>query len=96
MDKIFDEHLLIMKATIKANIQEYDEKMKNLTQYLKAIITSNITPMMYHINMSKYSTYQNDSPKAQDPTTVVPDNKRDPPLYSGHYTKIGGMWNLKH
>ena len=37
-----------------------------------------------------------DSPKPQDPTTVVPDNSRDPPLHGGHSTKIGGMWNLKH
>ena len=27
---------------------------------------------------------------------MVPDNKRAPPWESGHYTKIGGMWTLKH
>ena len=36
------------------------------------------------------------SPKAQDLTTVVPSNKRGPPLKGGHYTTVGGMWILKH
>ena len=27
---------------------------------------------------------------------MVPDNKRSPPLEGVHYTKIGGMWTLKH
>ena len=29
-------------------------------------------------------------------STVVPANRRAPPLDCGHSTKIGGMWNLKH
>ena len=37
-----------------------------------------------------------DSPKAQNSTTLVPDNKKDQPLEGGHSTKIGGMWTLKH
>ena len=32
----------------------------------------------------------------QDPNTVVPYNKKSPPLECGHSTKIGGMWTLKH
>ena len=60
------------------------------------MLTSTIILMMDHINMSKLSPYQNDPPKPQDPTTVVPANRRSPPLDSGHYTKIGGMCNLKH
>ena len=51
---------------------------------------------MDHINISKYSPYQKDSPKAQDTTTVVPANRRAPPLDGGHSTKNGGMWTLKH
>ena len=31
-----------------------------------------------------------------DPTNVVPDNRRAPPLDGEHSTKIGGMWTLKH
>ena len=39
MDKNSDEQLLIMQATIEANRQDYDEKMKKLTEKLTAIIT---------------------------------------------------------
>ena len=37
-----------------------------------------------------------DSPKAQDPTTMVPAIKKAPQLEGRHSTKIGGMWNLKY
>ena len=39
---------------------------------------------------------QKDSPKPPDPTTVVLDNRRAPPLDGGQSTKNCGMWNLKH
>ena len=51
--------------------------------------------MMDQIKMSKYSPYKKDSQKAQNHTTVVLNNKRDPQLEGGHYKKIGGMWTLK-
>ena len=31
-----------------------------------------------------------------EPTTLVTDNRRAPPLEGGHSTKIGGMSTLKH
>ena len=34
--------------------------------------------------------------KSQYHTTVVPYNKKDPPLEGGHCKKIGDMCNLKH
>ena len=37
-----------------------------------------------------------DSPKAQDPTTTVPDNKRDPLLGGRNSIEIGGVWTLKN
>ena len=52
--------------------------------------------MMYHINIYKLSPDYKYSLKAQDPTTVVPDNRRASPFESEHYTKIGGMWTLKN
>ena len=52
--------------------------------------------MMCQTKIYKSSPDKKDSPKAQYTTTMVPDNKRDPPLEGGNYTKIGGMWNLKH
>ena len=30
------------------------------------------------------------------PTTSILDNKRNPPLEGGHYTKTSGIWNLNH
>ena len=40
MDNNPDDQLLTMQATIEANRKYYDEKMNNLKEYLKAIITS--------------------------------------------------------
>ena len=52
--------------------------------------------MMYQNNISKSSLDHRDSPNPPDPITVVPANRRDPPLDSGHSTTIGFMWTLKH
>ena len=51
-----------------------------------------ITSMMDQIKISKYSPENKD----QDPTTLVPDKNKSPPLEGGNYTKIGGIWTLKH
>ena len=37
-----------------------------------------------------------DSPKAQDPTNLVPDNNKAPPLEGRHSTNIVSIWNLNH
>ena len=47
-------------------------------------------------NNSKFSPSQKDLSTPPDPNTVLPANKRDPPLDRGNSTKIGGMWTLKH
>ena len=47
-------------------------------------------------NLSKSSPNQKDTWTPPDPTTVVSNNRRDPPLEGGHSTKIGGMWTLKY
>ena len=54
--------------------------MKNTTEDIKEAITPTITSMMDQINISNYSPDQKGPPKAQDPTTVVPANRRAPPL----------------
>ena len=76
MDNNPDDQLLTMQATIEANMKYYNEKMKKLTEYLTARITS----MMDKIKTSKYSPDKKDSPKAHDPNTMVLDNKRGTPL----------------
>ena len=51
---------------------------------------------MDQTNNLEFSTAQKDALNTPDPTNVVPDNRRDPPLGEGYSTKIGGMWTLKH
>ena len=87
MDNNLDDQLLIMEANIEAKRQDSDDKMKNLTEDLTAMITS----IMGQIKVSKYSIDNKDSPKAQYPTAVAPDKNRSPPSEGGNYTKIGGM-----
>ena len=86
-----------MPAKIEANRQETDEKLKktdekltNLTEDIE-MITSTITSMMDQTNISKSSPYQKDKLNPMDPTNVVLDNRRAPPLDGGHSTKIGFM-----
>ena len=102
MDNKSDEHFIIMQAKIEANKQKIksnkqysDEKMMKLIEDLKKTPASTITSMTYHINTSKSLPSQKDPPNPQDPTTVVTDNRRAPPLDGGHSTKIGIMWNIK-
>ena len=49
MDNKSDEKLLIVQAKIEANRQDYDEKIKKLTEDLTEIIAS----IMDHIKFSK-------------------------------------------
>ena len=51
-----DYQLLIMQATIEANRQDSDDKMKKLTEVLVAIIAS----MIDQIKISKYSSEKKD------------------------------------
>ena len=92
MDNKSDDQLLTIQAMIEAKKINYDEKTKNLT----ADFTGMISQMMDQIKISKSAPEKKDSPKAQYITTVVPDNKKDPPLEGGHFTKNGGIWTLKH
>ena len=72
-----------------------DEKLTQLTLNLQ-VLTATITSMMDHNNNSKLSPAQKDTLNPPDPTTVVPDNSRAPPLEGGNSTKICGMWTLQH
>ena len=87
-----DDHLLTMQATIKSNRQDYDDKTKNITEYLTEMIIS----MMDKIKILKTSPDKKDPPKDQYYTTLVPANKRDLPLEGVNSTKVGDVWTLKH
>ena len=103
MDNKYDEQFIIMQAAIetnnqemkadmKSNKQDSDEKMMQFTETLKFLTSF----MMDQAKNSKSSPTQKGTSTPPDPTTVVPDNMRVPPLEGGHSTKIFGMWNLKH
>ena len=65
---------------------------KSITETLKVFTIF----MMDQTNIPKSSPTQKDTSTPPDRTTVVPANRRDPPLEGEHSTKIGGMWTLKH
>ena len=92
IDNKSDDQLLIIKATIEPNMQDSEERTNNITEYLTEIITST----MDQIKMLKYSPEKKYSSKAQDPTTVITDNKKSSPLEDGNSTKNGGLWNFIH
>ena len=81
-----------MQAMIDANRQQSGEKLKKIAEDLTEMIVS----MMDQIKIYKSSLDNKDSPKAQESTTLVPANKKAPPLEGGHSTKIGSIWTLKN
>ena len=77
--------------------QDTDEKMTELLEDFKkmfAVLSDQINKSN-QINTMSSSPTQKDTSTPPDPTTMVPDNRRAPPLEGGNSTKIGGMCNLK-
>ena len=66
--------------------------MKAIIEILKVFTTF----VMDQTNIPESSPTQKDTSTPQCPTTVVPTNRRDPPLEGGHSTKVFCMWTLKH
>ena len=89
MDNKSYGQLLLIQAMINVSRENTDDKIKNLTENLTAMITS----MMDQIKISKHSPEKKDSSKAQDSTTALPDNKRYPPLERVNYTK---RWHVEY
>ena len=88
-----DKQFLLIQALIDGKNQDYDEKMKkyesdldNIKKLLKQVLIQN----------QNSSPDKMDSPKAQDPTTLVLDNNKASPLEGVHSTKVVGMWTLKN
>ena len=71
---------------IKKELNKYEFESANIKALINKVLGQN--QYLYQDNM--------DSQKAQDPTTMVPDNKKDPPLDGGNFKKSGGIWNLKY
>ena len=106
MDTKSDEQLPIIQETIEANKQDADDKyMKTAEKLMKTDekitqLTENLQVFtvltMDQTNISKSSPTQKDTSTHPYPTTVVPTDRRAPPLQGGQSTKIGGMWTIKH
>ena len=99
MDNNYDEQFLIIQATIEDNKQETDEKKMKTDEKLTHITEKLKVSTAFMMNQTKilyFSPAQKDASTTPDPTTMVPANRRDPPLDGGNYTKCFGMWNLKH
>ena len=81
------------KLTLPAdNNKETNEEITLLTENLQVLTAM----MIDNNNISKSSPAQKDTSTPAYPTTVVPTNRRAPPLEGGHSNNIGGMWTLKH
>ena len=74
------------------NHKTTNEKITLLTENLQ-VLTSLMTDKT---NISKSSPPKKDTSTPTYPTTVIPTNKRAPPLEGGISYKIRGMWTLKH
>ena len=60
------------------------------------VFSETIKSIMNQTNNSKFSPAQNNTSHPPYPATVLLANRRAPLLDRGHYSKIGGMWTLKH
>ena len=84
-----------MKATIDANRKYSGDKMKKQDSKPDKL-TKMVKNMMDRIQISNSSPEKKYPSKAQDTNTTFPAKKKSPQLEGVYYTKIGGMWNLKH
>ena len=80
-----------MKTEMNDIRQEMKAEMKDIKETLKVFTTL----VMDQGNIPKSSPNYKDTSIPPEHTTVIPTNRRDPPLDEKHYTKIGGMWNIK-
>ena len=98
-----DDQLHVIQASVYNNKQVTEER-KKYTDVLnkklnkhESIFDDIKTPLKQVIVQNKTSYPDRMNPqKAQDITTVVPDNNKAPLLEVGHYTKFGPIWHLKH
>ena len=84
-----------MKPTSKRPMRKKmktDDKLTHITENLKVLTSF----MMDQTNNLKFSPAQRYASTPPEPTTMIPANRRGPPLDGGNSAKIGGMWTLKH
>ena len=87
MENNDEEHFIIL---IKYYKQDSDEKMTKLSEDFKTLyaVLSDQINKLNQINAIFSSPTQKDASTPPNPITVVPDNRRTPPLEGGNSTKI--------
>ena len=90
--KNLDGQFLIIKATVDDNRQAFDEKILQYDSKLdnRDSKLDKLTSMIKKMMDQNQNSLQDkmDSQKYQDSTTLVPTNKKAPPLEYGDYTKL--------
>ena len=79
-----------MQASIYANKKDYDKKMKKCDSEFFDIKTLLEQIMVHNHNSSPENV---DSPRAQDPDTMVPSKKKYPSLEGGKYVNWWHMYS---
>ena len=99
MDNKSDEHFIIVQAKIeakklemRANNQDSEKKMTPFTVKFETILAV----ISIKLNTLVSSPTHKGTFNPLDPTIVIPDNRRAPPLEGVNSIKICDMWNLKH
>ena len=91
-----DEQFLVMQDLINFNDKKMKKRYSEFTN-MKSDITKTKTMFKHMMVQNQHSSPVNmDSPKYQDPDTVVSTNKKYSPLEGGNSTKHCDMWTLKH
>ena len=81
------EHILITQAMIYANRKYYDDKTKKQDSKFDQI-TEMVENIMGKIQISNSLPDKIYVPKVQDPTAMVPDNNKSPPLKGTNHKKL--------
>ena len=102
-DNKSDENFLIVQASTDKRYSEFIEinsdMKKKYSEFTKinfdiSYINTIFTQVMSYKRLSQPGNME--SPKGQDPDTVVRTNMKYPSLEGGNYTKIGGIWALNY
>ena len=77
----------------KSDMKKIDSEYTKMKSDMKQINTM----LTYMMSQKQNSSPENMDPQnPQDPSTVVPHNKKAPPIEGERSTRIGGMWTIKH
>ena len=91
MEKNIDDHFLIIQYLIGDNKQYTDDLKNTLKKYDSGFTKIKTVLKQLMVQNQNFSPDKVDSPKVQDPDTLVLANKRSPPLEGVYSMKSGVM-----